>query len=193
MTSAVLAGCAAPPPQTLLDPNDPIPPQPIASVVALAPGVEYRIETLGIFGGEGRMPFKTGEVWRASFPKGEGKQRAELRIESSKPRVEMAALGFASRFSYTVNAVIVEGDRSTPITAEGYQHTAMQGPPTPLRMAMIMAFDSLSKQASAALSLAPAPAASTAQRIRDLEALRRDKLITEEEYRVRRQALLQEL
>jgi len=193
-TAAHLSGCTSPP-QSLLDPRDPIPVQPIASEVALAPGIENRIEPVLMFDTP-RHPWMTGEAWRASFPVGDGKQRATLHLESTTLRHELTAAGFASRYSYTVKAALDEGNKSTPLSAEGYQHSAMQYPTTPIRMAFIMAIESLAKQAAAALSprsTNAAPTASAAQRLRDLEALWRDKLITENEYRARRQALLQEL
>jgi hypothetical protein len=185
------AGCAAPAPISILDPTDPVPQQAIAAEVALAPGTESRVELLGQFGGEGRLPLKTGEAWRASFPAGDGKQRAVLRIESSQAKWEVIAMGFASRFSYSIKAVLEEAGRTTALSAEGYQHSSMQSLQTPVRMAFIMAVTSIADQARAALSKPPAMAAS--QRMRELESLWRDKLITEDEYRNRRQQLLQEL
>jgi hypothetical protein len=185
-------GCATPAPESILDSRDPIPQQSIAADVALAPDIADRVELLGQFGGEGRLPVRTGEAWRASFPTGDGKQRALLRIEASSLKWEVKALGFASRFSYAVKAVLQEGDRSTPLTAEGYQHSSMQTLHTPIRMAFIMAVTSIADQARAALKPTPI-ATSAAQRMRDLEALWRDKLVTEEEYRARREQLLQEL
>ena len=186
---AQVAACATSQPQSLMDPRDPVPPVAASTLVALAPDIELRVEPL-MLGDRPREPFRTGEIWRASFPAGDGRQRATLRIESTALKFEIAALGFAARYSYSVKAVLEdEAGKSTSLAAEGYQHTSMQLPSTPLRMAVIMALESIGQQATAVLKSQPLQ--SVAERLRALEALWRDARISEEEYRRRRAELLQ--
>ncbi len=101
------------------------------------------------------------------------------------------AAGFATRFSYSVAATLQVGERRIPLSTEGYSTSTLVLMERALRQSVAMAVDDIARQTLEALAANKVPSA--AQRLRELEALRADRLITEEEYQERRRVLLIEL
>lgn len=187
------SGCATKPtpPQSLLDSGSPVTLEHISHNVALIPDLAGRTEPLATPFGRA-WPMMTGEIWRLGFPTAPAQRAvdATLDVQSTSLKQEIVALGFASRYTYTVSAVLRIGDRAILLTTEGYS-TTVATPVRGCRNAVSMAVDDLARQALEALAAIQKPSA--AQRLRELEALRADKLITEDEFQSRRKLLLQEL
>lgn len=187
---AALLGCATHPlpPVPLADDIDAAGAAYITQMVAISAATASRVEPMLADETAVQPPFRTGDVWRQALPIATSSSDAVLHVDSSTIRWTLTAMGLASRYTYSVSATLTAGGDTIPLRAEGYARSAF-GPSRAVREAVAMAVDDMARQA-----LAHLPAKRTAaERLRNLEHLRAAGLISEPEYRSRRQVILQSL
>ena len=148
-------------------------------------------------GDNDRIRYRTGEIWSRAFVGVPGQAKAVLSIKSSRFTWEVVALGFASRYTYVAEATLTTPQKTVSFKSEGSSTSAF---PTEknYREAVQSAVEAMVKQAKEALtSLAPAGEnqvpRSVFDRLRELEKLRQDGLITDDEYQRKKTSILEAL
>ena len=164
--------------------------------VALADEIKDRVETL-VRGSSGFLRFKTGDVWKTVFIGKPDKSTAVVHIVDSKFEHEIIAAGFASQYTYTVNAVLKMGEKEVALTAKGVNTTVQSTLPKRWE-AVHLAVASIAQQANDVirivyLTTASTPRLSVAERLEELSRLLKSGLMSENEYESKRQELLKSL
>jgi hypothetical protein len=150
LCASALTSCASTPrpPESLLDAGRPPVVQVVAHGVEVGEGVADRIDPL-MLGERAVDRYVTGDIWRAGFPAGARPGAPTLRLDATRLTWEVVALGFASKYSYSVSASLHVGGRVIPLRAAGYAHGA-GFPHRPIREAVSMAVESIAQQVTAA-------------------------------------------
>jgi len=194
-TTALLAACAAPGPRSLLDPNSNAPTGITTARVALDPQDRDRVEPMYVFD-NAKGALRTGELWRKVFTGTPGQSEGTLRLTSTRFDWTIIAAGFASRYTYVAEGELTAGGRTVNLKANGSSTTGFSTDSN-LREAILEAAELMATQAIDTLASqkpgAALPPKSVADRLRELEQLRSEGLVSATEYEAKKKALLDAL
>lgn len=155
---AVLLGACASgpwPPHPLLPAGTTLADAVPTSMVRLSPATAAREEPVHIFG-QPRGTYITGPAWAAVFAGAAPFAKAEISAVQSVLAIEVVALGFASKYSYSATASLQCRGSQLLLSGNGYSHS-MAGTDTNAREAVAMALNAIARQAE---SIAASPACS---------------------------------
>jgi len=164
--------------------------------VAVPDDVYQRVEPLlGSFGSP--RPYKTGDVWRTVFIGRPDGSVSMLRIIDTKFEHEIIAIGFASRYTYTVNAVLTIGTKEIPLSAQGINTTAFSTIQKRWE-AVYLAVVSMAQLVNESLrieglSTSALPRLPVSERMEELSRLLKKNLINQKEYDAKKQEIMNSL